>query len=109
MLPFFSKYSADEAFIGAAAYSLEGDCYVNLDQLDNAVKSFNKAIAQSNDNPSYTPFFMLKLARVYNAQQKYGDELKVYEKIEKEYPAYGNMYGVDIRKYLERARLQAAQ
>ncbi|MCX4258576.1 MAG: hypothetical protein OSJ34_02515 [Muribaculaceae bacterium] len=108
-LDYLSKYSADEAFIGAAAYSLEGDCYVNLDQLDNAVKSFNKAIAQSNDNPSYTPFFMLKLARVYNAQQKYGDELKVYEKIEKEYPAYGNMYGVDIRKYLERARLQAAQ
>ena len=41
-LDYLSKYSADEAFIGAAAYSLEGDCYVNLDQLDNAVKSFRE-------------------------------------------------------------------
>lgn len=108
-LNYLGKYSADESFIGAAAYSLEGDCYVNLDQLDNAVKAFKSAIAQSDDNPSYTPFFMLKLARVYNAQQKYSDELKVYEEIMKEYPAYGDMYGIDIRKYLERARLQAGQ
>ena len=106
---YLNKYSADEAFIGAAAYSLEGDCYVNLDQLDNAVKAFKSAIAQSDDNPSYTPYFMLKLARVYNAQQKYADELKVYEDIQKNYPAYGDMYGVDIRKYLERARLQSTK
>lgn len=108
-LDYLKKYSADESFIGAAAYSLEGDCYVNLDQLDNAVKAFKSAISQSSDNPSYTPYFMLKLARVYNAQQKYGDELKVYEDIEKTYPAYGDMYGVDVKKYLERARLQSAQ
>lgn len=108
-LNYLNKYSADEAFIGAAAYSLEGDCYVNLDQLDNAVKAFQQAISQSDDNPAYTPYFMQKLARVYNAQQNYGAELKIYEEIEKKYPLYGDTYGVDIKKYLERARLQAAQ
>lgn len=108
-IDYIKKYSADESFIGAAAYSLEGDCYVNLDQYDNAVKAFHKAISQSNDNPSYTPYFMLKLARVLNAQQKYGEELKIYEDIQAKYPSYGDMYGIDIRKYLERARLQAAQ
>lgn len=108
-LKYIDKFSAKEAFIGAAAYSLKGDCYVNLDQLDNAIGAFKKAISQSDDNAAYTPFFMQKLARVYNAQGKYADEEKIYEAIMKDYPTYGPTYNIDIEKYLERAKANAAK
>lgn len=108
-LKYLDKFSAKEAFIGAAAYSLKGDCYVNLDQLDKAVDAFKKAISQSDDNPAYTPFFMQKLARVYNAQGNYADEEKIYEAIQKDYPTYAQTYNIDIEKYLERAKVNASK
>ncbi|MCH5247485.1 MAG: hypothetical protein J1E99_04935 [Muribaculaceae bacterium] len=108
-LDYLGKYAAKDNFIGPAAYSLAGDCYVNLDQLNDAEKAFKDAIRESDENPAYTPFFMLKLARVYRALGKYKDEAHVYETIEKDYPLYGQNYNIDIQKYLERARIQAGE
>ena len=108
-LDYLGKYSAKDEFIGPAAYSLAGDCYVNLDNLDYAVKAYKDAISQSEGNPAYTPFFMLKLARVYRAMGKYKDEADIYKEIQKEYPLYGETYNIDIQKYLDRARLQAGE
>ena len=34
----------------------------------------------------------------------YNAEIKVYEEILKEYPNYGMQMGIDIEKYLERAK-----
>lgn len=108
-LTYLKKFTAKEELIGPAAYSLEGDCYVNLDQLDNAVEAFKKAIDKSNDNPAYTPFFMLKLARVYREQGKYAEEADIYQTIMKDYPLYGEKNRIEIRKYLERAKIQAGK
>lgn len=106
-LKYIKEFSSDEKLVGPAAYSLEGDCYVNLDQLDNAVKAYKEAIKKSDKNPAYTPWFMLKLARVYREQGNYAEELNTYEEIQQEYPLYGEKNGIDIQKYLERAKLQA--
>ncbi len=108
-LKYVKKYDPTESIIGAAAYSLEGDCYVNLDKLGDAVDAYKKAIKTSDDNKAYTPFFMLKLARVYRAQQDYAAEAKIYEEIVKDYPQYGSMNNINIEKYLERAKLEAAK
>lgn len=108
-LKYVKKFTAKEKFIGPSAYSLEGDCYVNLGQLDNAVGAFKKAVAKSDKNPAYTPFFMMKLARVYREQKNYKAEAEVYEEIEQEYPLFGERNRIDIKKYLERAKIQAAQ
>ncbi|MDE7387237.1 MAG: tetratricopeptide repeat protein [Muribaculaceae bacterium] len=106
-IKYIDKYSPKEALVGAAALSLKGDCYVNTDNLPEAVKAFKAAIKQSDNNPYYTPFFMLKLARVYRAQQDYAAEAKLYEEIQKNYPQYAAANGINIEKYLERARLDA--
>lgn len=108
-LGFVSEYSAKDAIIGAAAYSLEGDCYVNLDNLDAAVGSFKNAISQSDANPHYTPFFMLKLARVYRAQDNFEGALKLYEEIRADYPNYATANGVNIEKEIEFARVKAGK
>lgn len=106
-LKYVEKYSAKDDVIGAGAYSLQGDCLVNLDRLDEAVKAYNKAIDKSDENPAYTPFFMMKLARVYRAQNNFKEEAEVLEDINEEYPLYGQQHNVDVEKLLDRARLQA--
>ena len=108
-IQYINKYAPKEAIVGAAALSLKGDCYVNLDKLSDAVKAFKDAISQSDKNPYYTPYFMLKLARVYRAQNDFNAEYKVYEEIKKEYPAYAASTSLNVEKYLERARLSAGK
>lgn len=105
-LKYVDKYSVKDEIIGAGARSLKGDCLVNLDRLDEAVSAFKDAISTSGDNPAYTPFFMMKLARVYAAQGKHGDEADVYEEIMSEYPLYGQSHNINVEKLLDRARLQ---
>jgi tetratricopeptide (TPR) repeat protein len=105
-LEYIDKYSAKEEIIGAAAYSLKGDCYVNLDKLSEAIDCFKKAIKQSNDNPSFTPFFMMKLARVYAAQNNHAEEAATYKEIMTQYPSYGQN-SIDVEKLYDRATLQA--
>lgn len=98
-----NAFDPSEAVVGAAAYSLKGDCYVNLDNLDKAVDCFKSAISQSDDNPYYTPFFMLKLATVYNAQANNSAAAAIYREIKAKYPAYGPEHNIDIDKYIYRA------
>lgn len=106
-LKYVEKYSTRDEIIGAGAYSLKGDCLVNLDRLDQAVDAYKKAISISDSNPAYTPYFIMKLARVYREQGKYADEAKQLEEIQKEYPFYGQQHNIDIDKLVDRARLQA--
>lgn len=105
---YLGNYKATESVIAAAAASLQGDCYVNLDKLPEAAKAYREAIKRSDDNPNYTPFFMLKLATVARAQGDYAEEAGIYGKIKHDYPAYGPMNNIDIEKYLKRAEAQAA-
>jgi tetratricopeptide (TPR) repeat protein len=108
-LNYLEKYSAQEEIIGAGAYSLKGDCLVNLDRLDEAIKAFKEAVSTSDNNPSFTPFFMMKLARVYAAQGNHAEEAAEYETILKEYPLYGQAHNIDVEKLLDRAKLQAGK
>lgn len=108
-LNYLEKYSPTEAIVGAASYSLKGDCYVNLQKYDEALSAFDKAIDASDDNEFYTPLFMIKQANVYRALKNYGKEAALYEQIKKEYPAYGSAYGLNIEKYIERAKASQAE
>ena len=101
---YLKNYSASESVIGASAMSLEGDCYVNLKQYPQAIDCFKQAVKISDNNPHYTPAFLLKEATVLREQKDFKAEAAVYEQILKDYPTYGSEIGVDIKKYLERAQ-----
>ena len=106
-LKYVDSYSPTEEIIGAGAKSLKGDCLVNLDRLDEAVKAYKDAVSRSDNNPAYTPFFLMKLARVYAAQGNHKDEADTYQTILTDYPLYGQAHNIDVEKLLNRARLQA--
>lgn len=102
-------YSSAEAIIGAGAKSLEGDCYVNLQKYPEAVACFKEAAKISDNNPHYTPLFLLKEATVLHEMKDYKAEAAVYETLKAEYPAYAQETGVNYDKYLERAKALAGQ
>lgn len=103
-LKHLKEYSPSETVIGASAKSLEGDCYVNLKQYPQAIDCFKQAVKISDGNPHYTPAFMLKEATVQRELKDYAAEAAIYEQILKLYPNYGTENGIDIQKYLDRAK-----
>ena len=104
-----NAYSSAETIIGASAKSLEGDCYVNLKKYPEAIDCYKQAVKISDNNPHYTPAFLMKEATVLREQKDYKAEAAVYEQIVNDYPSYGQEIGVDIKKYLERAQDAASK
>lgn len=107
-IKYLNDYKASDDVIGAAAKSLEGDCYVNKKQYEEALKYFEEAVKLSDDNPAYTPTFLLKEATVYNELKNYSKAAEIYQKINEEYPRYGAMMGIDMEMRLETAKEKAA-
>lgn len=107
-IKYLNDYSAAESIIGASSKSLEGDCYVNLKKYNEALDCFKQAVKISDNNPHYTPAFLLKEATVYRELKDYKNEAAVYELIDRDYPNYGAEVGIDLKKYLKRAQ-DAAQ
>lgn len=106
---YLKKYDAKEAIVGASSQALIGDCYANLNNLEEAVSYMKRAVKKSNKNELYTPIYLVKLAHLYRAQEKYADEYDAYNEIKTKYPNFGQAYQLDVEKYLERARIQAGK
>lgn len=104
---YLNKFDAEGTLVGPASQALLGDCYVNMQKLDEAANAFSKAIKLSGDNELYTPLFILKKATVLREQQKYAEEAKLLQEIMDKYPNFTMSYQVDVEKYLERAKAQA--
>lgn len=103
-LNYLESYDATESIIGASSKSLEGDCYVNLKKYDQALACFKEAVKISDNNPHYTPAFLMKEATVLRALKDYKAEAAIYQQIIDEYPSYGQEMGIDLEKYLSRAQ-----
>jgi tetratricopeptide (TPR) repeat protein len=104
-LEYLDKASVGSDLVQAGAYSLKGDCYANLNKLDDAINSFEKALSEVGDNSQVVPFILFKEANIYRAQKKYDKEFEVLGKIRQEYPSYIN----DIEKYYQRAKAAASK
>lgn len=106
-LNYLDQYSPSESIIGASSKSLEGDCYVNLGEYDKAIDCFQDAAKISDNNPHYTPFFLMKEATVQRELKNYTAEAALYERIIEEYPEYAADSRIEFTKYLDRAKAQA--
>ena len=102
-LKYLDDASLDDEVAAAGVYTLQGDCHVNLDQYDQALKCYAKAISKADKNPEIVPFILIKEANIYRAQEKYADEAEAYKTILDDYPTYVATTRVDIKKYYERA------
>ena len=101
---YLEKFSSSDDVMEANAKILLGDCYVNSNKLDDAIKAFNAAVKDGKGNPQIAPRALLKLAVVYDSQNKYADALKCYEQIKNEYPEFALGNGLSVDSYIEREK-----
>lgn len=106
---YLNDYNASESLIGASSQALKGDCYVNLKNYEEALDCYEKAVKISDENPAYTPYFLMKEATVYRELKDYKKEAATYQEIVDEYPDYGPSINVDMQKYLDRAKAEAGE
>lgn len=125
-LKHFENASLKGELAPAGVLIAQGNCYANLNKLDDALGCFLKAASKADDNAAIAPYALVKAANVYHVQKNYQKEAECYETIVSDYPEYAaNPYfdadpndpsasnyndGTqrDIRKYLERAKALAA-
>ncbi len=102
-LSYLKKFDGDDPFLAPNVEGMIGNCYVNMEQYDDAIKAFERA-AKKADNEMSTPLFWQKAATVAEAKGDYKKALEFYQKIKDEYSQ--SMIGRDIDKYIERAKNQ---
>lgn len=101
---FLDDFSTSEPVLAANAMTLQGDCYVNLKQYDKALSCFDKAVKKADGNPQIAPRVLLKEANVYDAQKKYADALKCYERIASDFPTFQLGNGMTVEAYIAREK-----
>ena len=75
-----------------------GDCYLELNKIDDAIKNYEKAITTSNEMT--TPFVLFKLGVAYEIKKDNKKALETYKKIKSDFPS--SMEAREIDKYISR-------
>lgn len=101
-IDFLNKYSKKDKVIGSLAIGATGDAYVETGDLEKGAEKYVEA-ADFAKNSFNTPLFLLKAGEIYEINEKYSEALKVYERIESEYPE--STEGASIEKYIARVKL----
>ncbi|MDO9339986.1 MAG: tetratricopeptide repeat protein [Bacteroidales bacterium] len=101
-IDFLNKYSKKDMVLGSLAIGATGDAYVELGDVDKGVAKYVEA-ADFAKNSFNTPLFLMKAGEIYELNGKYSEALKVYERIESEYPL--STEGTTIEKYIARVKL----
>jgi tetratricopeptide (TPR) repeat protein len=101
-IEFLNKYSKKDKVIGSMAIGATGDAYVELGDLDKGVSKYIEA-ADYAKNSFNTPLFLMKAGKIYELKGKFAEALKLYERIESQYPE--STEGTTIGKYIARVKL----
>jgi len=97
----FNKYSKKDNVIGSLAIGATGDAFVELGDTEKGIAKYLEA-AEFADNAFNTPLFLMKAAELHELNGRYGEALKLYERILEEYPESSE--GASIGKYIARVR-----
>lgn len=84
-IDFLSEFNGEDHFVGPMATGAIGDAYMQLDEMDKAVTYYLSA-ADQNDNDLTTPLFLKKAGETYELLGKYDDAIKVYTRLNENYP-----------------------
>jgi tetratricopeptide (TPR) repeat protein len=101
-IEYLNKYSIKDKLIGSVAIGAMGDAYVESGDLAKGLAKYIEA-ADMAKNSFNTPLFLMKAGQINELEKKYSDALKLYERIQREYPE--STEGTSIDKYIARVRL----
>lgn len=95
------KFSSGDFFVQAQAFALTGDAYMDLGDLDEAIRFYKKA-SDHQANKFFTPKYLNKLAIAYEESGNLQKAIDTYEEIENKY--FDSYEFTNARKH--KARLQ---
>jgi tetratricopeptide (TPR) repeat protein len=101
-IDYLDKYSKKDKVLGSLAIGATGDAYVELGDLEKGISKYIEA-ADFAKNSFNTPVYLMKAGELYELNGKFSEALKVYERIETEYPE--STEGTSIEKYIARVKL----
>lgn len=97
-LGYLKKYDGKDAILAARALGCQGDAYVGLEKLNDALSCFEKAAAKADN--MFAAGYLLKAGVVCEELGNPSKALTYYKKIKDQYPQ--SMEGYDIDKYISR-------
>ncbi len=101
-ISYLNKYAKKDKVIGSMAIGAAGDAYVELGNTAKGLSSYMEA-ADFAKNSFNTPVFLMKAGELYETTGKYAEALKIYERIQNEYPE--STEGTSIEKYIARVKM----
>ena len=99
-IDYLKKADLDDKLVGAIAKGGIADAFVELGDLGQAIKYYDKAISHDK-NMFSAPLYIMKKALVLEELGKYDEALKAYENIKKNYPESAEAQEID--KYIAKA------
>jgi tetratricopeptide (TPR) repeat protein len=98
---FIEKFEQkDDQIISPATLGALGNAYAHINQLDKAVSTLKKA-AETADNNSLSPTFLIQAGEILESQNKKDEALKLYQTVKDKY--FNSMAYRTIDEYIERA------
>jgi len=101
-IEYLKQFESDDIMIAPIAYGAIGDSYLELENIDDALVFYKKAVNISENNFT-TPVYLMKLGFVYEETEDYKKALEVYKRIEKDFP--NTTEGRQIAKYIARVEM----
>ena len=100
-LSYFEQVEFEDVMVGTLVIGLQGDCYVELGELEKAAEKFEEA-ALREANEFTSPMFYKKAGLVYQEMGENEKAVIAYQKIKDDWS--GSMEAADIDKYIIRAQ-----
>jgi len=103
---YLDKYDSKDGLFQARAWSLMGDAYSELNDLDNAITYYKKA-SGFKPNEQITPTYLMKLALSYELKQEWKNAADTYGRIITDFPKAQEVS--DAKKYKAKTETLAAE
>lgn len=84
-IDYLKKFNGNDEILAPMALGAIGDCYMELDDMANAVAYYEKA-ANKSKNEFTGPMFLTKAAMTYELMENYAGALKCYKALKADYP-----------------------
>ena len=101
-IQYLSEFSSDDKILAALALGNIGDAFVEINQMEDAIKYYVDA-ANLNDNNFTSPLYLFKAGTVAMSLGDFDDAEKYFSKIKNSFPKSEEGKTIDI--YIQRAQI----
>lgn len=92
-IEYLKKYTNNDKVFAPLALGAIGDCYLQLDDKENAVAYYGKA-ASKNPNDFTSPIFLNKEGNTYELMGNYAKALETYKTLKKDFPTSNEAFEI---------------